>query len=1215
MVLSSGIISYWKLDEASGTRVDSVGSNDLSDINTVGSETGHIDIPAAGLASSHVAADDEYLEGPLAGGLDFGDEDFTFAGWVKLSDVSTVNMTLFSKWDQDTATSLSYIAQYNVLLNRFRFLVSSDGSSSVVAEGTSFGAAVVDEWNFVVCWHDSVNNTINIQVNGGTVNSTATAAGVFSLNTVSFALGGQDDSTPNAVDGALDGWGVWGRVLSGGERQSLYNGGRGIDYPFVFAPPGGTKGEPTVAAAVIGGGAGEPAVTSGIVVGGGAGEPAVAAGVIVGAGAGEPSVTSTFFAGKLLGEPAPADFDLFAVNFIGSPLLGGAPLSVTFMLINTGIPITTVKWNFGDPGSGALNESTELSPIHVYGDGGSFTVSILVDEGLPTEHTTTRVDYVTVTAPPTADFSAVPTSGPAPLEVQFNNESNFIVTSFTWDFGDGNLGSGSAPIHTYDEPGSYTVTLTAFNPSIGARVKTKEDFITVEVPVPVAAFSAVPVTGFEPLTVDFTNESTGFPETFLWDFGDGTFSTEENPTHAYGISGTFTVQLTAFNVAGTSVSAPLDIEVLPVPDLVADFITGGITPDPNGLLVEFIDQSKEALTYTWDFGDPGSGVLNQSNDQNPTHVFPGPGLFEVTLLVTHGPFTDTICKNVLVTTDVLRFQEIWGTARFEDGTPISADRVVTVGQALAGEDCGAGSTDTSRVSKTIDDGGVTRFLVRARGNVLGIPDSGFEDGDPVFIFISGRQATVELPNPGTAPFSVPFFMTLPSNPTSSIEVELVYPIAQTAISPAPGVYDEPTLITLTSNVIPATIFYTLDGTDPQTSTSRIQYTDPFLIEEGDTTVRFYTDDPLGSDEATQTAEYTVRGPTVDPDPLPANYSAPQLVTLTGNRSGIVYYRVNGAGAFEKFTEAIPLDAGSTGRQVNTIDTYLITDEGEVSPTFSYQYLIDLLNPVITSFTLSNGAETTSSQIITVQVEASAFANDVTGLVLSTLPDFSDASVQLYQPEVTFTLPAPDGEKIVYVKVSDQLGRFSETSTATIELDTAVPVLTVSAGPGEPIGETEFTFVGTKSAGSGVLLTINSGAENLVVPVDEQTTWEYVVSLEEGDNVLVFQAVTAVDNRSVTVLRTVEVRLIPTGVTQATTITKPDGTWRIPFVFFDEKFGDLTERQHDFRIIIESSSVVPPTVTFPRDDDVLTENVITVAGTAIPGTLITLRVEPKEGVNV
>jgi PKD repeat protein len=1024
-------------------------------------------------------------------------------------------------------------------------------------------------------------------------------------------------STATATTATPHGFANGDRVAVSGADQPEYNitavvsGVTATTWDYTVSGTPTTPATGTIVASQV---AGEPVAVS-VIVGAGAGEPAVTGGFLAGGGQGEPAVTGGFLAGGGQGEPAPVDFAVLAVNFTGNPLFGPAPLEVFFALINVGQPITTAKWDFGDPGSGSLNISTDLSPSHTYTEDGVYTVSVLIDEGLPTEHTVTKTNFVNVTAEPAADFSAVPTSGPAPLEVQFNNESNFIATSFTWDFGDGNLGSGAAPLHTYETPGTYTVTLTAFESIIGSRVKTKVDFIVVEVPAPVAAFSATPVTGFEPLTVQFTNESTGFPETFLWDFGDGTFSDEENPEHTYGISGTFTVTLTVFNSTGQSVSAPLVIDVLPVPDLVADFITGSITPDPNGLLVEFFDQSKEALAFSWDFGDLPSGALNSSFDQNPTHVFPGPGLFQVTLIVTHGPFTDSICKNVLVTTDVLRFQEIWGTARFEDGTPISADRVVTVGQELAGENCGDGATDTSRVSKTINDAGVTRFLVRGRGDVLSIPGSGFQDNEPVFIFIGGRQATTELPNPGTVPLSVPFFMTLPSDPTSSVEVELVFPIAQTTISPTPGTFDDDIEVTLTSNVIPATIFYTLDGTDPKTSTSRIEFTSPFVLTEGTTTVRFFTDDPLGSDEVTQTAIYTVRGPIVDASPNAANYSTPILVTLIGNRSGIVYFRINGSGAFEKFTTPIPIDAGSTGRQVSVIDAYLITDEGEVSPTFTFQYLIDLINPVITKFELSNGDEIAASQIITVQIDASAFATDVTGLVLSTLPDFSDASVQLFQPEVTFTLPAPDGSKTVFAKVSDQFGRFSETSVDTIELDTAIPVFTVSSGPSEPIGDLTFDFTGTKSAGSGILLSVNGGSEVLAVPVDEKTTWEHTAALVEGNNTLQFQSITAVGNRSTTEVETVEVRLIPTGVTQATTITKPDGTWRIPFVFFDEKFGDLRERQHDFRLIVESSSVVPPTVTFPTENVVLTENVITVTGTAIPGTIITLRVEPKEGVRV
>lgn len=970
-----------------------------------------------------------------------------------------------------------------------------------------------------------------------------------------------------------------------------------------------------------------PAVSSPIQIGVGGSEPSLAEPLQLGKAQGYYAISEVVETGVGSGGVGMSDlFNAYSVDFVADITSGNAPLGVQFTHVNDlSFPFDTFLWEFGNG-----DTSTDPNPSYTYPSAGTFTVKLTAtahDPDLPGGEGTAvkeKVAYIQVLAEPVADFSATPTSGTTPLTVQFNNESTFVATSYIWDFGDGSIGTGVTPEHIYETPGSYTVTLTATHPSLGPLSETKVNFIVATAPVPVPLFSAVPVTGFEPLEVTFTNESTGFPDEFLWDFGDGTTSTEENPVHIYDTAGVFDVTLTASNGTGSATSAPVTIDVQPVPDLVADFITGSMT-QTSSILVEFVDKSQEALTWTWDFGDPASGVLNTSYEQNPEHLYPSPGVYQVTLTVTHGPFTTTICKNVLVTTDALRYMEIWGTAQFTDGTPVAPDRVVTVGREITPTEteCESGATDTFHEYKTIDDGGVTRYLVRGRGHVIGIPDSGFEDSDPVYVFVGGRQATTEA----GVPVSVPFWMTLPSTTTSSIELNLVFPLPMTTIFPEPGVYNDHLQVSLESNVIPAIIYYTIDGTDPKTSSTRQQYTGPFVITDGVTLIRYYTEDQLGGDEEVKEAVYTILGPMVIPTPEAADYSTPLFVELSGNRAGTVYYRVNGAGSFMPFMGSIPIESEPDGIGETTIEAYLIDHRSDVGPTQTFVYKVDLVNPVISRFTLSNGDAVTASQIITVQVAAASYTNTVTGLLLSTFSDFRDAVIQLYQPEVTFLLPAPDGVKTVYAQVVDQLGQYAGGSflmgakTDTIELDTEIPTFTVSPSPTEPIGELNFTFMGTKSANSGIFLTLNAETEMLVVPYSAATTWEYTVTLQRGVNILVFQAGTAVGNRSGTTTRTVDARPIPGGVTRATTITKPDGTWRIPFVFLDERRGGsnvhthLAERQHDFRLIVESDSGPDPIVLFPASDQVLTENVITVTGTAQPGSKITLRVEPRGKVQV
>jgi PKD repeat protein len=149
-----------------------------------------------------------------------------------------------------------------------------------------------------------------------------------------------------------------------------------------------------------------------------------------------------------------------------------------------------------------------------------------------------------------ADFSATPTSGTASLVVGFTDLSTGNgITSWSWDFGDGNTSTTQNPQHTYTAAGTYTVSLTAFNSDCD-NTETKTAFITVSVP-PIADFSSDLTSGNEPLTVTFTDLSSGTPTSWLWNFGDGGTSTAQHPSHTYTAVGTYPVALTATNGAGS----------------------------------------------------------------------------------------------------------------------------------------------------------------------------------------------------------------------------------------------------------------------------------------------------------------------------------------------------------------------------------------------------------------------------------------------------------------------------------------------------------------------------------------------------------------------------------------------------------------------------------------------------------------------------------------
>ncbi len=202
--------------------------------------------------------------------------------------------------------------------------------------------------------------------------------------------------------------------------------------------------------------------------------------------------------------------------------------------------------------------------------------------------------------PPKADFVASTREGGSPLFVQFTDKSINSPTSWSWTFGDGSTSNGQNPTHTYLKPGMYSVKLKASN-SAGSNGLSRSGYIVVSnsgptptptvsptptftptpsptptltptpTPIPTssptptptptptpdpgvlkAGFTASPKTGTMPLVVSFQDLSTGIPTSWLWTFGDGLTSNEQNPAHTYLKAGIYSVKLKASNSEGTS---------------------------------------------------------------------------------------------------------------------------------------------------------------------------------------------------------------------------------------------------------------------------------------------------------------------------------------------------------------------------------------------------------------------------------------------------------------------------------------------------------------------------------------------------------------------------------------------------------------------------------------------------------------------------------------
>jgi PKD repeat protein len=267
---------------------------------------------------------------------------------------------------------------------------------------------------------------------------------------------------------------------------------------------------------------------------------------------------------------------------------------------------------------------------------------------------------------PVADFTANPASGLSPLMVTFTDLSQNTISSWNWDFGDGNTSAVQNPSHTYNNPGTYAVKLVVAGPG-GTDSITKPDFIQVNYHPPTADFTADFTSGYIPFTVNFTDLSMDSVDAWRWDFGDGDTSVIQNPQHVYHDQGLYTVSLTATGPGGSDIHIKTDYINVTYTPPTADF-TANITSGVNPLTVSFTDLSVDSVdTWSWDFGDGGTSTL-----QNPEHMYVEAGLYTVSLTVTGPGGTDTHTR-----TDYININHAPPTADFS-GDPTAGIPPLTV---------------------------------------------------------------------------------------------------------------------------------------------------------------------------------------------------------------------------------------------------------------------------------------------------------------------------------------------------------------------------------------------------------------------------------------------------------------------------------------------------------------------------------------------------------
>lgn len=256
--------------------------------------------------------------------------------------------------------------------------------------------------------------------------------------------------------------------------------------------------------------------------------------------------------------------------------------------------------------------------------------------------------------PPAADFTADPLVGDPPLTVSFRDLSYGKINTWLWSFGDGSTSTLQNPVHTYFVPNTYTASLLVSNP-YGSNRKTSENFITIGSP-PVANFLGEPTSGQAPLTVQFTDLSTGSPKQYEWSFGDGTESTDKNPVHIFQSGGIYNVTLTVTNAYGTNKFSPQTGITVTAPTKIDVYLTnslaGYLEPDGYirmritdpvsslkiaGKIVQFVPGDIVQLIYGSGSTD---GTISSDKNQFVSFNFNDVTLIKNEEIVARGPIND-----------------------------------------------------------------------------------------------------------------------------------------------------------------------------------------------------------------------------------------------------------------------------------------------------------------------------------------------------------------------------------------------------------------------------------------------------------------------------------------------------------------------------------------------------------------------------------------------
>ncbi|HXB28191.1 MAG TPA: PKD domain-containing protein, partial [Puia sp.] len=319
---------------------------------------------------------------------------------------------------------------------------------------------------------------------------------------------------------------------------------------------------------------------------------------------------------------------------------GCSPLAVSFTNKTTGASLNAVyNWDFGNG-----NNSSLFDGGAIYTMAQTYLVTLTVTDG---SNTSSKTSQITVYKNPVIDFSASVPSGCIPLAVIFTanaNPGNGNLSSYTWDFGDGNTQNSQSNIqsHIYSAIQNPIVNLTVVN-SFGCHTTLQKTGLVNVLAGVTASFSADK--NFLCLIndpVQFTNTSTG-PGTlsYQWNFGDGNASTQKNPQYSFNKKGIYTVSLQVTSSAGCVATDTLS-NTLNVANYNTDFNIPSILCKSAALT--FTNNSSPVPDNSnWAVDGIAAG-----NSKDLGYSFSTSGAHTISLSNTFGSCSQSLTKNIVI---------------------------------------------------------------------------------------------------------------------------------------------------------------------------------------------------------------------------------------------------------------------------------------------------------------------------------------------------------------------------------------------------------------------------------------------------------------------------------------------------------------------------------------------------------------------------------------